>query len=58
MLKDQILSIFHGKLRFAMEAAIDDFENLQEIRIRVGRPVIFIQNGEEILLYEIGRAHV
>ena len=52
MLKDQILSLFHGKLRSAIGAAIDDFDNLQEIRIRVGQPVIFIQNGEEVLIYE------
>ena len=52
MLKEQILSLFHGKIRGAMEAAVNDFENLQEIRIRAGQPVIFLQNGEETFLYE------
>ena len=52
MLKEQILSLFHGKIRGAMEAAVSDFENLQEIRIRAGQPVIFLQNGEETFLYE------
>ena len=52
MLKDQILSLFHGNLRAAIEAAVGNFDTLQEIRIRAGQPVIFIQNGEEILLYE------
>ena len=52
MLKEQILTLFHGKLRSAIEAAVGNFDTLQEIRIRAGQPVIFIQNGEEILLYE------
>ena len=52
MLKEQILTLFHGRLRSAIEAAVGNFDNLQEIRIRAGQPVIFIQNGEEILLYE------
>ena len=52
MLKDQILNLFHGNLRSAIEAVIDDFDTLQEIRIRMGQPVIFVQKTEEILLYE------
>lgn len=52
MLKEQILSLFHGKIRGAIEASVNDFENLQEIRIRAGQPVIFVQNGEETFLYE------
>lgn len=52
MVKEQILTLFHGSLRDAMDTAIKNFDVLQEIRIRAGQPVIFIQNGEETILYE------
>lgn len=52
MLKEQILPLFRGKIRNALENMQINYETLQEIRLRVNRPVIVIMDGREILLGE------
>lgn len=52
--KDEILKIVSVKLRRILEAAIIDFEYLQELRIRIQEPFIIIYNGEEFFLTEQG----
>ena len=38
MLKEQILVLFHGKIRQDIENSNSDFEKIQEIRVRAGKP--------------------
>ena len=47
MIKEQILMLFSGMLRTGLERAEPDFDKLQEIRVRAGRPVILVENGRE-----------
>lgn len=47
MLKEQILRLFSGRIRSALESQNLDYEKVQEIRLRVHRPVIVQQNGRE-----------
>lgn len=54
-IKNQILPLFCGKLREAFERTEADFENLQEIRIRMNQPVILRQSGREIFMMDKGR---
>ena len=51
MPKEQILRLFHGKIREELESI--QFEDIQEIRMRAERPVICIQNGKERILNEV-----
>lgn len=53
-IEDQILPLFSGSLRKTLEQAKPDFEHLQEIRLRVNRPVILRQYGRELFLTEDG----
>lgn len=53
MLREQILLLFSGKLRADLLSVNLDFETLQEIRLRVNQPMIFVQNGNEILSEKI-----
>ena len=52
MLREQIISLFGGRIRANLETANLDFENLQEIRLRINQPMIFLQNGKEIVLHD------
>ena len=47
MLKEQILVLFHEKIRQDIENSNLNFEKIQEIRVRVGKPIILIENGRE-----------
>lgn len=47
MFKEQILRLFPGRIRNALELQDLDYEKVQEIRLRVQRPVIVQQNGKE-----------
>ena len=44
--KQQILKILPYKMRMYFERNVD-FEKLQEIRIRINRPVLLKENGKE-----------
>lgn len=49
-LKEQVLSVFHGRIREAMEEAEIDYETLREIRIRAGKPILLLgKEGEQSL---------
>lgn len=50
MIKEQILPLFSGNLRSVIEVAALDFEYLQEIRIRIGWPMLLLENGKERML--------
>lgn len=52
--KDEILKILSARLRRILEASDIDYENLQEVRIRVHEPFIVICNGEEYFLTSQG----
>lgn len=52
--RNQILPLFSGKLRKALEAAPLEFDSLQEIRIRRNCPVILRSIGKELFLTEDG----
>lgn len=46
-LREEILSIFQGRIRDALERSKVDFETLREIRIRAGKPLLlFGRKGE------------
>lgn len=47
MLKEQILRLFSGRIRSALESLDLDYEKVQEIRLRVDRPIIVRINGVE-----------
>lgn len=53
MVKEQIISLFNGKIRHGTECLELDFEQLQEIRVRIGQPLIFRENGSERMLNEV-----
>lgn len=53
-IKNQIIPLFTGKLRKALEAMPQEYERLQEIRIRRNYPVILRRIGEELFLTEEG----
>ncbi len=50
MLKEQILSLFGRRLRELAEWEKTDFEHLQEIRLRIGQPVLLVEHGREKIL--------
>ena len=53
MFKEQILPLFRGKIRDALENIQLNEDTLQEIRLRVNRPVIVIVDGTEVILKEV-----
>lgn len=55
MLSEQILRLFDEKLRRLLENAVTDEKTLQELRMRVGQPLILLQNGREGYLTEEGK---
>ena len=50
MLKEQILLLFPERIKKCIEILNVNFENLQEIRIRIGAPMILVENGYEHLI--------
>lgn len=54
-LKNQILPLFCGRLRRALERAAPDFDNLKEIRLRAEQPVLLLFYNAEYFLTEDGR---
>ena len=48
--KKQILSLFSGRIREAMERAAPDFGKILEIRMRVDQPIIFRTSTTELFL--------
>lgn len=55
MVKDEILHMFPAAFRGLFQRAAEDGGNLQEIRLRAGKPVIVIRKQEEFFLDEKGR---
>ena len=53
MLKEQILGLFSGTLRWELENANILWQQLQEIRIRVGNPMLLMMDGHEHFLKEV-----
>ena len=56
MLREQILSLFPGKIRAVLENMELNFEKVQEIRLRVNQPLIVLQNGKEHIIDEFPTA--
>lgn len=54
-LKQQILSIFQGRIREALEATKIDYETLREIRIRAEKPILIRGREEEQFLWKDGK---
>lgn len=54
MLKEQILFLFCGKIRKSLEKTDPDFQKIQEIRLRLGKPVILAGDRREFYLKENG----
>ena len=50
MLREQILPLFGKSLRLTIEENKVNFDALQEIRVRVGKPMIFLTSGSEQLI--------
>ena len=48
--KDELLRIFAGPIRETLGRAALNWDNVQEIRLRVGRPVFVMCGGEEYVL--------
>ena len=60
--KEEILRLFSIKIRTILKEAKLDYEKLQEIRLRVGKPLLLLYQNREYFINEkgqqIGRAHV
>lgn len=54
-LKEQVLSVFPGRIRNALEAAEIEYETLREIRIRAKKPVLLLEKEGERSLEENGQ---
>lgn len=50
MLSEQILSLFDSRLRRVFEQALREEDIVQEIRLRVGKPILLQQNDKELFL--------
>lgn len=48
-IRQQILQMFSGRLRKALEETEVNYEKLREIRLRVGQPVILLEEGERFV---------
>lgn len=53
--KDEILRIFSIQLRKVFCELKLDFAQLQEVRLRINRPLMIVYNNEEYFLHESGR---
>ena len=56
MLKKQILTLFGEHIRNVLEDSEEDFEQVQEIRMRVGKPILMKKNQGEYFLTKEGLA--
>lgn len=48
-IRQQILQMFSGRLRKALEETEVNYEKLREIRLRVGQPMILLEEGERFV---------
>ena len=48
--RDDLLRIFSLHIRRILERAAPDFDGLQEIRLRAGRPLAIVERGREVFL--------
>ena len=48
--RDELLRIFSLHIRRILERAAPDFDGLQEIRLRAGRPLAIVERGREVFL--------
>ena len=48
--KEEVLRVFSLHIRQILERADPDFTRLQEIRLRAGRPLVFVEGGQEAFL--------
>ena len=53
--REDLLKIFPLRLRGVLQAAVGDFEKLQEIRMRVQAPVLLIYDNREYFLGKTGK---
>ena len=59
MKEECILSLLPGKLRIQMQKIVKDYEKLQEIKVRIEKPVFYFQDGREYMLKdEWGRPYI
>ena len=49
MLENRMINLLPRNIRRMLEKEIIDVRELQEIRLRAGKPLMFIYNGEEII---------
>lgn len=56
--KQQILKVLPEKIRDCVKRAGIPFETLQEIRIRIGAPLLCIANGDELVLPHKNKPHI
>lgn len=53
--KDELIKIFSMRIRSILEKIEIDFEELQEIRLRVGEPLLIQYQGKEYFITDSGR---
>ena len=56
--KSQILNILAKSVRRVVEEDIPDFDDLQEIRLRTGKPLIVIYRNREVVLPTERKQHI
>lgn len=53
--KDEFIKIFSINIRNILQKVCTDLEGVQEIRLRVGQPLLMVLNGKEYFVTESGR---
>lgn len=56
--KSQILNILAKSVRRVVEEDVPDFDDLQEIRLRAGKPLMVIYRNQERVLPAENRQHI
>lgn len=54
MIREQMLPLFSGRLRRALQLAEPDYEHLRELRLRVSKPICLLGNKGRMFLSEEG----
>ncbi len=49
MQENKVISILPGSIRMVVQKEVPEFENLQEIRLRAGKPLLLMYKGRELI---------
>lgn len=58
MQDNKVIHILPKKIREEVQREIPNLKHLQEIRLRVGKPLILLYRGEEVIPGDGGKIHI